>query len=73
MVVAGSVKLLQWSSLLSSWKGIAFSVFGLAAVTALMQILIMFSQSERSTPAKVAPAMPKNREEQLQGGDDKQD
>ena len=53
VVVAGTIKLLQWSSLLSSWKGIAFSVLSLAIITALMQILIMFSQSERSNPAKV--------------------
>jgi lysophosphatidic acid acyltransferase/lysophosphatidylinositol acyltransferase len=72
VVVAGTVKLLQWSSLLSSWKGIAFSIFSLAIVTALMQILIMFSQSERSNPAKVSPSKPKHREE-LQGSDDKQE
>lgn len=72
VVIAGTVKLLQWSSLLSSWKGIAFSVFSLAIVTALMQILIMFSQSERSNPAKVSPSKPKHREE-LQGSDDKQE
>jgi hypothetical protein len=37
-----------------------------------MQILIMFSQSERSNPAKVSPSKPKHREE-LQGSDDKQE
>lgn len=72
LVIAGSVKLLQWSSLLSSWKGVAFSTFGLAIVTALMQILIRFSQSERSTPAKVVPAKPKNKSEQLEDSNDKQ-
>ncbi|CAJ2673173.1 unnamed protein product [Trifolium pratense] len=72
VVVAGTVKLLQWSSLLSSWKGVAFSVFSLAIVTVLMQILIMFSQSERSNPAKVPPSKPKTRED-LQGSDDKQE
>ncbi|KAH1258130.1 1-acyl-sn-glycerol-3-phosphate acyltransferase 2 [Glycine max] len=61
LVVAGSVKFLQWSSLLSSWKGVAFSAFGLAVVTALMQILIQFSQSERSNPAKIVPAKSKNK------------
>ncbi|PIA53532.1 hypothetical protein AQUCO_00900247v1 [Aquilegia coerulea] len=60
LLVLGALKLFQWSSFLSSWKGIAFSAAGLATVTGLMQILIMFSQSERSTPAKVAPAKPKN-------------
>lgn len=72
VVVAGTVKLLQWSSLLSSWKGVAFSVFSLAIVTALMQFLIKFSQSERSNPAKVSPSKSKSREE-LQGSNDKQE
>ncbi|TKY53316.1 1-acyl-sn-glycerol-3-phosphate acyltransferase 2 [Spatholobus suberectus] len=72
VVVAGAVKFLQWSSLLSSWKGVAFSAFGLAVVTILMHILIKFSQSERSTPSKVAPAKSKNRE-QLEARDSKQD
>ncbi|XP_044506497.1 1-acyl-sn-glycerol-3-phosphate acyltransferase 2-like isoform X2 [Mangifera indica] len=60
LVIFGALKFLQWSSLLSSWKGIAISAFCLATVTVLMHILILFSQSERSTPAKVAPAKPKN-------------
>ncbi|KAJ0100082.1 hypothetical protein Patl1_20570 [Pistacia atlantica] len=59
LVIFGALKFLQWSSLLSSWKGIAVSGFCLAIVTVLMHILILFSQSERSTPAKVAPAKPK--------------
>lgn len=58
-IVLGVIKFLHWSSLLSSWKGIAFSAVALGLVTVLMQILIQFSQSERSTPAKVAPAKPK--------------
>lgn len=73
LVIAGSVKFLQWSSLLSSWKGVAFSTLCLAVVTGLMHVLILFSQSERSTPAKVAPAKPKNNgEQQLDGTNDKQ-
>ncbi|KAA8518214.1 hypothetical protein F0562_015688 [Nyssa sinensis] len=60
LLFLGAIKFLQWSSLLSSWKGIAFSAIGLAIVTVLMHILIQFSQSERSTPANVAPAKPKN-------------
>ncbi|KAG4982611.1 hypothetical protein JHK87_027360 [Glycine soja] len=72
VVVMGVVKFLQWSSLLSSWKGVAFSAFGLGVVTLLMHILIMFSQSERSTPTKVAPAKSKN-SEQLEARDNKQD
>lgn len=59
LLIFGALKFLQWSSLLSSWKGIAFSALGLAIVTVLMHILILFSQSERSTPAKIAPTKPK--------------
>ncbi|KAF8396131.1 hypothetical protein HHK36_017744 [Tetracentron sinense] len=60
LLIFGALKFFQWSSLLSSWKGITFSAAGLALVTILMHIFILFSQSERSTPAKVAPARPKN-------------
>ncbi|XP_058207667.1 1-acyl-sn-glycerol-3-phosphate acyltransferase 2 [Rhododendron vialii] len=63
LLVFGALKFLQWTSLLSSWKGIAFSAVVLAIVTVLMQVLIQFSQSERSTPAKVVPAKPKNQGE----------
>ncbi|KAJ8762648.1 hypothetical protein K2173_010669 [Erythroxylum novogranatense] len=59
LLIFGALKLLQWSSLLSSWKGIAMSASGLALVTFLMNVLIRFSQSERSTPAKVVPAKAK--------------
>ncbi|KAL9409268.1 hypothetical protein AB3S75_047619 [Citrus x aurantiifolia] len=72
LVIFGVLKFLQWSSLLSSWKGIAFSAFGLGIVTVLMQILIRFSQSERSTPAKVVPSKPKNSKELEQTTQDKQ-
>ncbi|GMJ02314.1 lysophosphatidyl acyltransferase 2 [Hibiscus trionum] len=54
LVAFGALRFLQLSSLLSSWKGIALSAFGLAIVTVLMQIMIRFSQSERSTTAKAA-------------------
>jgi lysophosphatidic acid acyltransferase/lysophosphatidylinositol acyltransferase len=60
ILIFGAVKLFQRSSILSSWKGITFSAVALGIVTVLMQILIQFSQSERSTPAKVSPARPKN-------------
>ncbi|KAE8680585.1 1-acyl-sn-glycerol-3-phosphate acyltransferase 2 [Hibiscus syriacus] len=60
LLAYGALKFLQWSSLLSSWKGIAVSAVGLAIITVLMQIMILFSQSERSTPAKVSPGKPKN-------------
>ncbi|XP_073283575.1 1-acyl-sn-glycerol-3-phosphate acyltransferase 2-like isoform X1 [Primulina huaijiensis] len=56
LLILGTLKVCQWFSLFSSWKGVTFSAIGLAIVTALMQILIQFSQSERSTPAKIAPA-----------------
>jgi lysophosphatidic acid acyltransferase/lysophosphatidylinositol acyltransferase len=60
LLVFGTYKLLQWSNLLSSWKGLTFTAIGLAIVTLLMQILIQFSQAERSTPAKVAPTRSSN-------------
>lgn len=60
ILVVGTIKFLQWSSILSSWKGIVFSGVPLALVMVLMHILISFSQSERSTPAKVAPGRPKS-------------
>ncbi|CAI9287819.1 unnamed protein product [Lactuca saligna] len=55
LIVFGTFKFLQWSNLLSSWKGLTFAGVGLAVVTVLMQILIQFSQADRSTRAKVAP------------------
>ncbi|XP_076955029.1 1-acyl-sn-glycerol-3-phosphate acyltransferase 2-like [Bidens hawaiensis] len=54
LLVFGTYKFLQWSNLLSSWKGLTFAAIGLGVVTILMQILIQFSQAER-TPAKAAP------------------
>ncbi|KAJ0715460.1 putative 1-acylglycerol-3-phosphate O-acyltransferase [Helianthus annuus] len=60
LLVFGTFKFLQWSNLLSSWKGLTFTAAGLGIVTFLMQILIQFSQAERSTPAKVAPARSSN-------------
>lgn len=60
LLVFGSFKFLQWSNLLSSWKGLTFAAVGLAVVTFLMQILIQFSQAEHSTPAKVAPVSSSN-------------
>ncbi|XP_017977549.1 PREDICTED: 1-acyl-sn-glycerol-3-phosphate acyltransferase 2 [Theobroma cacao] len=72
LMAYGALKFLQCSSLLSSWKGIAFFLVGLAIVTILMHILILFSQSERSTPAKVAPGKPKNDGETSEARRDKQ-
>lgn len=73
LVIAGAFKLIRWSSFLSSWKGVAFLALGLTVVTVLMHILIQFSQSERSTHAKVAPAKPRNRGDREESESDKQD
>ncbi|XP_074371616.1 1-acyl-sn-glycerol-3-phosphate acyltransferase 2-like [Apium graveolens] len=48
LLILGALKFFQWSSILSSWKGLAFSAVGLGIITVLMQVLIQFSQSERS-------------------------
>ncbi|KAK4412985.1 1-acyl-sn-glycerol-3-phosphate acyltransferase 2 [Sesamum alatum] len=60
LLILGTLKVIQRYSLLSSRKGAALSAIALAVVTILMQILIQFSQSERSTPAKVAPSKSRN-------------
>ncbi|XP_065856308.1 1-acyl-sn-glycerol-3-phosphate acyltransferase 2 [Euphorbia lathyris] len=73
LLVFGLLKFLQWSSLLHSWKGMALTASSLGVVTILMQILIRFSQSEHSTPAKVAPAkLKKEGEEPTESGQIKQ-
>ncbi|CAH9079523.1 unnamed protein product [Cuscuta epithymum] len=56
LLIVGAVKFVHSSSLLSSWKGLTISAVLLLVITVLMQILIKFSQAERSSPAKVAPA-----------------
>ncbi|KAL8147264.1 hypothetical protein AgCh_004839 [Apium graveolens] len=59
LLTFGALKLFQWFSILSSWKGLTFSAVSLGIITVLMQILIQFSQSERSNrsvPSK--PAKP---------------
>ncbi|KAE8037139.1 hypothetical protein FH972_009759 [Carpinus fangiana] len=48
----------QWSSILSSWKGIAFSATFLVLVTIVMQILIQSSESGHSTPVSIPPQDP---------------
>ncbi|KAK9128127.1 hypothetical protein Syun_016924 [Stephania yunnanensis] len=60
LLIYGALKFFQRSSLLSSWKGIAFSAASLAIVTILMHTLILFSQSERSMPGKVNVGRPKD-------------
>nr|XP_043635532.1 1-acyl-sn-glycerol-3-phosphate acyltransferase 2-like [Erigeron canadensis] len=56
LLIFGAFKFFQWSNLFSSLKGIMITSLCLAVVTILMQILIQFTQSEHSTPAKVAPS-----------------
>ncbi|KAK4338815.1 hypothetical protein RND71_040277 [Anisodus tanguticus] len=60
ILILGTIKFLQATALLSSWKGVAISAALVAVVTVLMQVLINFSKSERSTATKVAPAKEKN-------------
>ncbi|WMV19239.1 hypothetical protein MTR67_012624 [Solanum verrucosum] len=60
ILILGTIKFLQATALLSSWKGVAISAALMAIITVLMQFLINFSKSERSTAAKVAPAKEKN-------------
>ncbi|KVH94730.1 Phospholipid/glycerol acyltransferase [Cynara cardunculus var. scolymus] len=60
LLVFGTFKFFRWSNLFSSWKGLTITAVCLAVVTILMQILIQFSQSERSTPAKVVPSRSSN-------------
>ncbi|MQL78796.1 hypothetical protein Taro_011215, partial [Colocasia esculenta] len=60
LLVYAAFEFFKWTSLLSTWKGISFTSAGLLLVTALMHIFIVFSQSEHSTPARLAAARPKN-------------
>ncbi|KAK4485405.1 hypothetical protein RD792_008044 [Penstemon davidsonii] len=60
LLILGALKVFQWFSFFSSWKGITFSGIALGIITILMQILIQSSQSERSTPAKVEPSKSRN-------------
>ncbi|XP_060206645.1 1-acyl-sn-glycerol-3-phosphate acyltransferase 2 isoform X2 [Lycium barbarum] len=71
ILILGTIKFLQATALLSSWKGIAISAALMAVITVLMQILINFSKSERSTAAKVAPAKEKNVNQPTGNGQDK--
>lgn len=62
LLVFGTLKFLQWSNLFSSWKGFLVTGVCLGVVTVLMQIMIQFSQAERSNPSKVAPSRTTNGE-----------
>ena len=53
LLAYGIYKFVQWSALLASWEGIAFSATFLVLTVIVMQILIQSSESERSTPLTV--------------------
>lgn len=54
LLLYGAYRFLQWTQLLSTWKGIILFASGLALVTGVMHVFIMFSQSERSSTARAA-------------------
>lgn len=55
-------KFFKWTALLSTWKGVGFTLFGLLVVTLLMQVFVLYSQAERSSSAaKAARAVSKNK------------
>ncbi|KAL5156822.1 1-acyl-sn-glycerol-3-phosphate acyltransferase 3 [Glycine soja] len=56
----------QWTSLLSSWEGILFTVLFLLLVTVIMEIFIHSSQSERSKPPMVLPTQDPMKQKLLQ-------
>ncbi|KAG0490888.1 hypothetical protein HPP92_007751 [Vanilla planifolia] len=55
-ISAAAFKFFKWSSLLSTWKGMALTILALFMVTACMHAFILFSQSDRSRSAKAAQA-----------------
>ncbi|KAM0912004.1 hypothetical protein ACQ4PT_013085 [Festuca glaucescens] len=54
LLLYGAHRFLQWTQLLSTWKGVILFATGLAMVTAVMHVFITFSQAERSSSAKAA-------------------
>ncbi|XP_047052623.1 1-acyl-sn-glycerol-3-phosphate acyltransferase PLS1-like [Lolium rigidum] len=54
LLLFGAHRFLQWTQLLSTWKGVIIFSTGLAMVTAVMHVFITFSQAERSSSAKAA-------------------
>jgi len=54
LLLYGTYRFLQWTQLLSTWKGIILFVAGLGLVTGIMHVFIMFSQPERSSSARAA-------------------
>lgn len=55
LLIVGAIELFRWSSLFTLWEGIAFAATLLVIVTIVMQILVLFTQSEHSTPPKATP------------------
>eukprot|EP00262_Sarcandra_glabra_P007952 TRINITY_DN21100_c0_g1_i1.p1 TRINITY_DN21100_c0_g1~~TRINITY_DN21100_c0_g1_i1.p1 ORF type:complete len:382 (-),score=51.77 TRINITY_DN21100_c0_g1_i1:342-1487(-) len=58
LLLVGAFKIFKRYPVLSTRKGVTILGAALLLVTAVMHIFILFSQSERSTPAKVSPARP---------------
>ncbi|RXH82632.1 hypothetical protein DVH24_002404 [Malus domestica] len=58
LLAYGIYKFVQWSALLTSWQGIAFSATFLVLIGIIMQILILSSESEHYTPLTVPPKDP---------------
>ncbi|GAB2218377.1 hypothetical protein Droror1_Dr00001599 [Drosera rotundifolia] len=58
LLTAGVVGFLRWTSLFSTWQGIALTVAFLVLVLILMHIFILFSQSEPSVPGVIIPDDP---------------
>ncbi|KAL4204593.1 hypothetical protein AMTRI_Chr01g110670 [Amborella trichopoda] len=72
ILLYGTFRFFKWSSVLSTWKGILFVSAGLLFVTLIMHVFILFSQSERSTPKKVAPSKDNNVSAPLQTNHNKE-
>ncbi|KAG5517569.1 hypothetical protein RHGRI_038088 [Rhododendron griersonianum] len=53
LLVYGSIKFFEWFSILPPWEVFTLCATFLAIVMILMQVLIVFSQSEHSTPPPV--------------------
>ncbi|GAB4856048.1 1-acyl-sn-glycerol-3-phosphate acyltransferase 2 [Ancistrocladus abbreviatus] len=49
LLIVGAVAFFKWTPIFSTWQGIAVSMAFLLLVIILMQILVLFSQSEPST------------------------
>ncbi|KAL9260504.1 1-acyl-sn-glycerol-3-phosphate acyltransferase 2-like protein [Drosera capensis] len=58
LLTAGVVGFLLWTSLFSTWQGIALTAAFLVLVLILMHIFILFSQSEPSAPGLIIPDDP---------------